>query len=187
MELFDPSGHLTDRALLALVRNEELDELARLELAEHLAYCDRCLQRYTALLADVPLLVPAHSCRESLWRRIRARTIQIFTSRYAAAAAGVVLALTLVWGSGYGSIRLPELPEDPVAAHPGPDPPPPHQPVRHGGGRRGPGADGAVGQRRYFPSPAEAGPAGGPPAAPALAGAVERLAERRPLPVQCHV
>ena len=48
MELFDPSGHLTDRALLALVRNEELDELARLELAEHLAYCDRCLQRYTA-------------------------------------------------------------------------------------------------------------------------------------------
>ena len=31
MELFDPSGHLTDRALLALVRNEELDELARLE------------------------------------------------------------------------------------------------------------------------------------------------------------
>ena len=112
MELFDPSGHLTDRALLALVRNEELDELARLELAEHLAYCDRCLQRYTALLADVPLLVPAHSCRESLWRRIRARTIQIFTSRYAAAVAGVVLALTLVWGSGYGSIRLPELPED---------------------------------------------------------------------------
>ena len=112
MELFDPSGHLTDRALLALVRNEELDELARLELAEHLAYCDRCLQRYTALLADVPLLVPAHSCRESLWRRIRARTTQIFTSRYAAAAAGVVLALTLVWGSGYGSIRLPELPKD---------------------------------------------------------------------------
>ena len=31
---------------------------------------------------------------------------------YAAAVAGVVLALTLVWGSGYGSIRLPELPKD---------------------------------------------------------------------------
>ena len=29
MELFDPSGHLTDRALLALVRNEELDEIGR--------------------------------------------------------------------------------------------------------------------------------------------------------------
>ena len=36
----------------------------------------------------------------------------MFTSRYAAAVAGVVLALTLVWGSGYGSFRLPDLPED---------------------------------------------------------------------------
>ena len=30
----------------------------------------------------------------------------------AAAAAGIVLALTLVWGSGYEGFRLPELPED---------------------------------------------------------------------------
>ena len=113
MELFDPSGHLTDRALLALVRNEELDELARLELAEHLAYCDRCLQRYTALLADVPLLVPAHSCRESLWRRIRVRTLRLLTSRYATAAAAVALALTVVWGSGrLDFVRLPIPPED---------------------------------------------------------------------------
>lgn len=113
MELFDPSGHLTDRALLALVRNEELDELARLELAEHLAYCDRCLQRYTALLADVPLLVPAHSCRESLWRRIRARTLRLLTSRYATAAAAVALALTVLWGSAAISLpqRRPALPE----------------------------------------------------------------------------
>ena len=112
MELFRHDGHLTDGALTALVAGESLDETARLEIAEHLAYCDLCLQRYTDALAGAPLLTPEHSCRESLWRRIRARTIQIFTSRYAAAAAGVVLALTLVWGSGYGSIRLPELPED---------------------------------------------------------------------------
>ena len=112
MEIFRHDGHLTDRALAALVAGESLDETARLEIAEHLAYCDLCLQRYTDALAGAPLLTPEHSYRESLWRRIRARTIQIFTSRYAAAAAGVVLALTLVWGSGYGSIRLPELPED---------------------------------------------------------------------------
>ena len=112
MEIFRHDGHLTDGALAALVAGESLDETARLEIAEHLAYCDLCLQRYTGALAGAPLLVPEHSCRESLWRRIRARTIQIFTSRYAAAVAGVVLALTLVWGSGYGSIRLPELPED---------------------------------------------------------------------------
>ena len=112
MEIFRHDGHLTDGALAALVAREPLDETARLEIAEHLAYCDLCLQRYTSALAGAPLLAPERSCRESLWRRIRARTIQIFTSRYAAAVAGVVLALTLVWGSGYGSFRLPDLPED---------------------------------------------------------------------------
>ena len=64
MEYFRPDGHLTDEALAALVRSEPLDELVRLELAEHLAYCDDCLQRYTDLLAEDALLSPARSCRE---------------------------------------------------------------------------------------------------------------------------
>ena len=108
MELFDPSGHLTDNALLTLSRDEIPDELARLEMAEHLAYCDQCLQRYTALLANAPLLTPAHSCRESLWRRIQARALRILTSRYATAAAAVALALTVLWGST--AVSLPEAP-----------------------------------------------------------------------------
>ena len=112
MEIFRHDGHLTDGALAALAAGEPLAEPTRLEMAEHLAFCDLCLQRYTDALAGAPLLTPAHSCQESLWRRARARAVRIFTSRYAAAAAGVALALTLVWGSGYGSIRLPELPED---------------------------------------------------------------------------
>ena len=112
MEIFRHDGHLTEETLAALVHGEPLDETARLEIAEHLAYCDLCLQRYTGAMAGAPLLVPERSCQESLWRRIRARTVQMFTSRYAAAVAGVVLALTLVWGSGYGSFRLPDLPED---------------------------------------------------------------------------
>ena len=113
MELFDPAGHLTDGALLALAHEEVPDELARLEMAEHLAYCDQCLQRYTDLLTKTPLLTPAHSCRESLWRRIRVRTLRLLTSRYATAAAAVALALTVVWGSGrLDFVRLPIPPED---------------------------------------------------------------------------
>ena len=115
MELFDPAGHLTDGALLALAHEEVPDELARLEMAEHLAYCDQCLHRYTALLAEAPLLTPAHSCRESLWRRVRARTLRLLTSRYATAAAAVALALTVLWGSAAISLppRRPALPEVP--------------------------------------------------------------------------
>ncbi|MBQ7778007.1 MAG: hypothetical protein IJ396_03805 [Oscillibacter sp.] len=97
MELFSNSGHLTDEALRALVRGQELSELDRLETAEHLAYCDRCLQRYTELLTDIPLLAPTSSCQRTLWQRIRQRTLRIFTSRYATAAAAIVLALTMLW------------------------------------------------------------------------------------------
>ena len=101
MACFDSHGHLTDQALRALIQEEPLEELERLEIAEHLAFCDQCLQRYTELLTDDTLLTPSPACREGLARRIRRRVIQMFTSRYATAAAAVVLALTLLW-SGMG-------------------------------------------------------------------------------------
>ena len=115
MEPFRTDGHLTDETLAALARGRELDELTRLEVAEHLAFCDACLQRYTDLLAPAPLLVPAHSCRERLWVRVRRRTLRLVTSRYATAAAAVALALTVLWGSAAISLpqRRPALPEVP--------------------------------------------------------------------------
>ena len=58
MTCFRPDGHLTDAALTALVRGDCLEELDRLELAEHLAYCDQCLQRYAELLSEGPMLTP---------------------------------------------------------------------------------------------------------------------------------
>ena len=113
MDIFRHDGHLTDGALAALVVGEPLDETARLEIAEHLAFCDLCLQRYTDALTGTELLTPEQSCRESLWRRIRARAARLFLNRYAAAAAAVTLALTMLWGSA--GVTLPErlpLPED---------------------------------------------------------------------------
>lgn len=113
MERFRDDGHLTDEFLAALARGREVDELGRLEAAEHLAFCDLCLQRYTEALEEAELLAPERSCRESLWERVRARTLRLVTSRYATAAAAVALALTVVWGSGrIGFVRRPTLPED---------------------------------------------------------------------------
>ena len=96
---FRPDGHLTDAALAALVRGDPLPELERLELAEHLAYCDRCLQRYTELLTDEVLVPPPSPAGPGLRRRLRRRTVRLTVSRYATAAAAVVLALTVLWGS----------------------------------------------------------------------------------------
>lgn len=112
MDLFRADGHLRDGALTALIQDSGgLDGLERLEAAEHLAFCDLCLRRYTDLLSGTELLTPEHSCRDTLWGRIRARTVRLVTSRYATAAAAVALALTVLWGGQEIQFSRPSLPE----------------------------------------------------------------------------
>lgn len=111
--IFREDGHLSDGALTALARNEDrFDELERLEIAEHLAFCDHCLQRYDLALEDGALLVPERSCQRALWARIRSRALRMVTSRYATAAAAVALALTVLWGGERVEPIRPALPED---------------------------------------------------------------------------
>ena len=111
--IFREDGHLSDGALTALARNEDrFDELERLEIAEHLAFCDHCLQRYDLALEDGALLVPERSCQRALWARIRSRALRMVTSRYATAAAAVALALTVLWGGERVEPIRPVLPED---------------------------------------------------------------------------
>lgn len=98
MTPFYADGHLCDEALDALIRESPLEELTRLEIAEHLAYCDRCLARYTGRLAAVPLSAPETGCQSALRRRIRR-----VPGRWAAAAAAVALALTMLWSG----VRFP--------------------------------------------------------------------------------
>ena len=62
MELFDKNGCLTDEGLQALQAGG-LDELGRLETAEHLSYCDKCMDRYTALLTADALETPPQMIR----------------------------------------------------------------------------------------------------------------------------
>lgn len=111
--VFREDGHLSGEALEALARNEDcFGELERLEIAEHLAFCDYCLQRYTMALEDGVLLVPERSCQKTLWVRIRGRALRLITGRYATAAAAVALALTLLWGGERVEFTRPSLPED---------------------------------------------------------------------------
>ena len=111
--VFREDGHLSGEALLALAGNEDcFSELERLEIAEHLAFCDDCLQRYTMALEDGALLVPERSCQKTLWARVRNRAVRAVTSRYATAAAAVALALTVLWGGERVEITRSSLPED---------------------------------------------------------------------------
>lgn len=98
MELFLEDGHLTEEALRAAM-DGALDEMGRLEVAEHLSFCDGCLLRYTALLDEDALLTPAHPLTPGVLERVRRSVVKLVFSRYAAAAAAVVLAVTF-WSTG---------------------------------------------------------------------------------------
>ena len=98
MELFDAKGCLSEEGLQALVGGQ-LDETQRLEAAEHLAYCDRCMDRYTALLTDDVLEQPPRSARGAVMGTIWVRLMQNTWGRAAVAAVAAVLALTM-WRTG---------------------------------------------------------------------------------------
>ena len=98
MELFQDNGCLTEEGLQALVNNQ-LDELGRLEAAEHLSYCDQCMDRYTALLTADALETPPRSVRSTVMTTIWVRLMQNTYGRMAVAGVAAVLALTM-WRSG---------------------------------------------------------------------------------------
>ena len=72
MELFREDGCLSDEGLHALTAGQ-LDELGRLEAAEHLAYCDKCTDRYTALLTADALADPPRDVRRTVMSTIWVR------------------------------------------------------------------------------------------------------------------
>ena len=98
--LFDDRGHLTGAGLNAM-ENGSLDELGSLEAAEHLSFCDACLNRYTNWLEAVPqaLLSPARDIAPQVQNLLRMRSIRVFTNKYVSIAAAVILAFAL-WNFG---------------------------------------------------------------------------------------
>ena len=95
MESFRKDGCLSDEGLHALIAGQ-LDELGRLEAAEHLAYCDKCTDRYTALLTADALSDPPRGVRRTVMGTIWVRLMQSTCGRAAVAGVAAVLALTFV-------------------------------------------------------------------------------------------
>lgn len=116
-QLFDSIGCLTTDGLQAL-QADRLDELGRLEAAEHLTFCDRCLARYTALLDSIRLSAPMRDLIPQVQALMRLRRFRVLTNRYVSMAAAVALAFTLWRFGAFGAIsavgrRPTELPDAP--------------------------------------------------------------------------
>ena len=109
-DLFNADGHLTDYAIERLLA-ADLPELPALEVAEHLAFCDACLNRYTEALEKVPLLAPPEPLAEKVLKKVRRRSEQAFFNKYASMAMAACFAL-IFWLGGVFTISIPaEAPE----------------------------------------------------------------------------
>ena len=93
------AGQVAIDAGFRAMMDGQLDELGRLEAAEHLSYCDQCMDRYTALLTADALETPPKSMQGAVMGTIWARLMQNTYGRAAVAGVAAVLALTL-WRSG---------------------------------------------------------------------------------------
>ena len=95
---FCQDGCLTDEAFQDLI-NGKADELARLEIAEHLSFCDKCVERYVNLLCEEPLLDPVVPAVPKVQSEIRRKMRTVFFNRYM--RVGVAACLTLIlWLGG---------------------------------------------------------------------------------------
>ncbi|MGE4214190.1 MAG: hypothetical protein AB7E42_05370 [Anaerotignaceae bacterium] len=102
IEYFDNEGHLTDEALQRLIDGED-DGLRRLEIAEHLSFCDRCIERYTLMLEGTTLVEPIQSVADSVIAEIKKKAARFIFNRYGAMAVAACFTMTL-WFSGVFNI-----------------------------------------------------------------------------------
>ncbi len=98
MEYFDEKGHLTDFALKKLVEGEE-NELKRLEITEHLSFCDRCLDNYIKKMPETELMSVPESMEKSIFYVLKKRVRKVFYSNYASMAVAASLSMVL-WVGG---------------------------------------------------------------------------------------
>lgn len=99
MTLFHDNGHLNDAAFQTLLSDQPLSELERLEIAEHLSFCDRCVERYALLLDDTLLLSPPEPITPSVLLRVKERARKIFLNKYTTVVAAASFAI-LFWNIG---------------------------------------------------------------------------------------
>jgi len=96
--VFNRDGHISDNGFFLLAKGEA-DELARYEMAEHLDFCDFCVDRYSLLLCGDVLLAPPEQLSESVMAAVRRKAIAVLTGQAAKVCAAAGLAI-VIWCGG---------------------------------------------------------------------------------------
>lgn len=97
--VFNQDGHISDNGFFLLSKGEP-DELTRYEMAEHLDFCDLCVDRYSLLLTgDDMLLAPSDQLPEPVMAMVRRKAIIALTGRVAKVCTAAGLAI-VIWCGG---------------------------------------------------------------------------------------
>ncbi|HIZ54898.1 MAG TPA: hypothetical protein H9671_01665 [Firmicutes bacterium] len=97
---FSSDGHLTDVALQILSDPESnLDELKRLEIAEHLSFCDACLMRSIDILSSAAAPPLEESMSKQIMKHIRTKSRVNWINQYISVGVAACFAL-LLWITG---------------------------------------------------------------------------------------
>lgn len=98
MTIFNQNGHITAEGLFLLV-TEKANEMQRLELSEHLSFCDRCLEQYLIEMDKITLLEIEESIAKRVIKRVKHKTAFLAQKRFGTAVAAACIAMIL-WTSG---------------------------------------------------------------------------------------
>lgn len=105
-DLFDKEGHLTKFAINSNIEGN-LDELHRLEISEHISFCEKCLEVYIEALTEDKLLHPFESCSSKVEREIEKTKYAGLFRRYATVFVAACFTMML-WVSGIFSVNYAE-------------------------------------------------------------------------------
>lgn len=101
-ELFDKEGHLTDNAF-AMLADNKLDELQRLEIAEHNSLCDKCLDRYITYVEKSEVITPSEIMKKRILNKISFDTKKFYLNQYISVTISACFAM-LFWITGAFSV-----------------------------------------------------------------------------------
>ncbi len=104
MMIFHKNGHITAEGFFLLV-TEKADEMQRLELSEHLSFCDECLEQYLKEIEKITLLETEESIAKRVIRQVKHKTAFFVQKRFGTAIVAACISM-LLWTSGAFSYEM---------------------------------------------------------------------------------
>ncbi len=95
---FKSNSHISRHGFESLI-NLSASEMHRLEMAEHLSFCDECIEKYTSLLTQDVLIESNLRVKQSVMKKIHGKIYKALINKYTIYISAACIALML-WGSG---------------------------------------------------------------------------------------